>query len=507
MSGAEAQRVTAGGAAGSSGAADALPLGEGEWCVGPHEAPDVYELLGAGLRGGEGTTWRARYTGGLVSPLPRAVKVLQRPAGTSAAWPSADDEQVWRDQLALRQHHESDHLVRLFGVFPARAPHLRGQVAKAPDVVVVDMEFVPGPTLDELVRSAPASRAAVAERFAALVGLCRGLAALHSTEASSGNPAVHRDVTPSNCVVHPQRGGVLIDFGTLQLGPGGTDPAGRHTAAYAAPEVLADPFAPQLPSSDAYAAGAVAASCLLGEDPPRDPAEAAERVREACRALRLPPSVAAGVAAALSPDPVDRPVDLVAWAERLHAAVVRRRRPRAAVVGVAGAAAAALVAVAVVVPRGGAADGGAALSRGVVAQGSIDSPPDGSVVPDCSRFTGTATTGAGRTVVLAARNLVNRDPIHYVEPVVGYDRPRTSPQWQGSFWFNEQSVGQSFEVSLVDVDLAALQASLALRDPAADDAVVLRGAVLDSVVLTRGPGADGVTDCLLETAHGSADSG
>ena len=509
MSGTEAEAVTAGEGLGPP--TDPGSDSGGTWCLGPHEAPDLYELLGAGLRGGEGTTWRARYTGRLASPLPRAVKVLTRPASAAAGWPSADDEQVWRDQLALRQHHESEHLVRLFGVFPARAPHLRGQVARAADVVVVDMEFVPGPTLAALVRETPTTRAAVVERMRALVGVCEGLAALHSVEASSGNPAVHRDVSPANCVVHPERGGVLIDLGTLQLAPGGEDPRGRHTPEYSAPEVLADTRAARLPSADVYAVGAVAAFCLLGEDPPAVPDDAERRVQEACRRLGLPASVAAQVLAPLAHDPEQRPDGLVSWAQRLLREVSRPRRRRRLVIGWSAAAlAVAAGGVVVLLDRDDVAADPPALA-GVAPTGSIGSPPNGATVLDCSRFAGTATVGReGRALVLASRNLVNRDPLHYVEPVVGYDHPSstgTSESWQGSFWFNEQSVGQSFEVSLVEVDLADLQVSLAAKDPVADDAVVLGGTVLDSVVLTRGPGADGVTDCLLETAYGAADGG
>lgn len=510
MSGTETEAVTAGRGLGAPPDSDARGDGDGDgeiWCLGPHEAPDLYELLGTGLRGGEGTTWRARYTGRLASPLPRAVKVLARPASAAAGWPSADDEQAWRDQLALRQHHECEHLVRLFGVFPARAPHLVGQVARAADVVVVDMEFVPGLTLSALVREAPTTRAAVVERLKALVGVCEGLAALHSVEASSGNPAVHRDVTPANCVVHPQRGGVLLDLTTLQLALDDGDPAGRHTPGYSAPEVLADARAPRLPSADVYAVGALAAFCLLGESPPADPDEAASRVRAACRRLGLPGSVAELVLAPLAADPARRPVEVEQWAQRLVRQASRPVRRRRLVIGSSAAALAVAAGVVVVLVAPGDEGGGSAAVPGAAVRGSIDSPADGATVPDCSRFTGTATAGGeGRALVLASRNLVNRDPIHYVEPVVGYDRPRASASWTGSFWFNENAVGQSFEVSLVDVDLGGLQTSLAAKDPVAQDAVVLAGKSLDSVVLTRGPGADGATDCLLEEAYSADDA-
>lgn len=39
--------------------------------AGPPEAPDRFELLGEGIRGGEGLTWRASYHGALRSALPQ----------------------------------------------------------------------------------------------------------------------------------------------------------------------------------------------------------------------------------------------------------------------------------------------------------------------------------------------------------------------------------------------------------------------------------------------------
>jgi hypothetical protein len=51
--------------------------------AGPADEPDRWQLLGTGLPGGEGTTWQARYLGGLRAPLPRAVKMLRRPPGTA----------------------------------------------------------------------------------------------------------------------------------------------------------------------------------------------------------------------------------------------------------------------------------------------------------------------------------------------------------------------------------------------------------------------------------------
>ena len=67
--------------------ADSLPLGtrapraaevgpdepNGWWC-GPSDDPDRFELLGNGLAGGEGVTYKARYHGTSGTPLLVAVK-------------------------------------------------------------------------------------------------------------------------------------------------------------------------------------------------------------------------------------------------------------------------------------------------------------------------------------------------------------------------------------------------------------------------------------------------
>ena len=108
------------GPAGPAPASEPAPNG---WYAGPVDDPDRYELLGTGISGGEGTLWRARYRGGLASPIPFAVKALRPPPGAAPGWPSAADRRRWHDQQALLRHLEIDHVVRLHEVFAGPAPH------------------------------------------------------------------------------------------------------------------------------------------------------------------------------------------------------------------------------------------------------------------------------------------------------------------------------------------------------------------------------------------------
>ena len=316
---------------------DEIPAASGEavpsdqangWFVGPPEAPERYELLGPGLRGGEGVTWRARYRGHLSAPLPLAVKVLHRPSDAGPQWPSAEDRSRWHDQTTLLRHLRPEHVVRVNEISAGPAPHRLGEPLDPAYSVFIEMEWVPGPTLAERVRGHPATRATLPERIGWLADACEGLAHLHSHTRTEGNPTVHRDVTPANCIINPTRGLVLIDVSTLQLPTDGLDLAGRHTPAYSAPEVLADPYRPRGPEADVYAIGAMTVFCLTGEDPPSiqdDGIRVRRSLQHVIRELALKPQLLEHVLAALDPDPARRPGDLLSWAARLRALAVPRR--------------------------------------------------------------------------------------------------------------------------------------------------------------------------------------
>ena len=131
--------------------------------------------------------------------------------------------------------------------------------------LVVVAEYVPGPTLREVVASTPADqRAALAGRF--MPGLCEAVAELHESFAT---PIIHRDLTPGN-VVCPNADPltpVLIDLGIARIWHEGAMADTTHfgTRAYAPPEQYG--FGQTDVRSDVYALGLIAFFCLAGRDP------------------------------------------------------------------------------------------------------------------------------------------------------------------------------------------------------------------------------------------------
>jgi hypothetical protein len=292
--------------------------------AGPPEAPDRFELLGEGRRGGEGVTWRASYRGELRSAVPLAVKALHRPEGAGDDWPSAETLQRWRDRTVLLQHLHLDRVVWLNEIFVGAAPHPAGETSDDPPTPYLVMEWVDGPTLAELAGGRAATAATVGQRMQYVHEVAQALHELHAASRSAGNPSLHRDVKPGNCIVHPARGVVLIDVGGMRTTDDGFDPAGMHTPAYTAPEILRNPYRVRDESGDRYALGALAVFCLLGEDPP--PAGAAlpdlvaPRIRAVARTAGVtdPDALVAHVLAMLRSDPASRPTDGPRWAEELR---------------------------------------------------------------------------------------------------------------------------------------------------------------------------------------------
>ena len=492
-------------------AADAGELGPDEpngWFVGPADDPDRYELLGNGIAGGEGITWRARYHGNLDSPLPLAVKVQHPPVDPAPGWPSAQDRSRWRDQTTLLRHMRLDHLVRVNEFTSGPPPHHLGKVdTSAADSIIIEMEWVEGENLDAVIRAAPTTTANVETRARWIEDACTTLARLHSYTQTAGNPTVHRDVSPANCIITPDRGLVLIDVSTMQLPQDGLDLTGRHTPAYSAPEVLAMPHRPRSPSADVYAIGALAYFCLTGEDPPPAPA----LLRRAVRRLGLAPAAAAHVLAMLAADPGDRPHDLAAWSRqfrelaRPRRAVVLGRSLRRPVVAVplallvlAGATGVGLLArhdrsePARSEPV--AASGGITRTSFATARGRITWPGPDAVTRDCEYFTGTAAPQPGNTVILAEHNLSEADSTRYVQVVYGYDKPETVTTWRGAQYFNDNAIGQQIVVELIEMPLAE-----AKRMDAADyleaSRIATAGQVVAAVVVKHGRGKNPASPC------------
>jgi serine/threonine protein kinase len=298
------------------------------WWAGPADDPDRYELLGAGLSGGEGTTYEARYHGESGMPMIVAVKQLHRPPGEAAAWPAPEDWARWRDQLHIIHQVRNDHLVQVRTIFPGAPPHRRGEQteeagAGTPYVV---MDWITGMTLDQRLGSFAGS-VDPRLRVAWIGHLASAISALHSVTRTAGNPLVHRDIKPGNCMVAADGRLVLIDIGTLRRVSAQPDPLGMHSRHYAAPEVLADLAAPRDPASDVYSLGGVAYFCLTGSDPPAASDITEDSIRSA---LAVPWSWRRRVARHLLPllaaEPaVRRQVRLNTWAEQLRRI---SRRPR-----------------------------------------------------------------------------------------------------------------------------------------------------------------------------------
>jgi serine/threonine protein kinase len=201
------------------------------------------------------------------------------------------------------------------------------------------MEWVEGPSLDQRIRNGNPN---IRERLDYVRDLAEAIDSLHSITRTHGNPILHRDIKPGNCLIHPQRGLVLVDLGTLRRVDDGYDPRGPHTLHYTAPEVLRDPRNPRSPASDRYALGAVAYFCLVEDDPPAASGLLVRRTMRAeltAAAHRLgasaPEALADHILEMLHPSHRRRPGPCVRWADQAvalatsrEAGVVSRRRRR-----------------------------------------------------------------------------------------------------------------------------------------------------------------------------------
>ena len=513
------------------GGARPLPISTGEpgpadsngWYVGPADDPDRYELLGKGIAGGEGITWRARYHGSLDSPLPLAVKIQHPPVDPPPGWPSAQDRSRWRDQTTLLRHIRLDHLVQVNEFTSGPPPHRLGQVdLSLPELIIIEMEWLEGENLATVIRTAPTTTENVETRARWIADAGTTVARLHSYTQTAGNPTVHRDVSPANCIITPDRGLVLIDVSTLQLPRDGLDLAGRHTPAYSAPEVLAMPHSPRLPSADVYAIGALAFFCLTGQDPPPAAANGSDArtpmLRRAVRRLALAPATVAHVMSMLAPHPEDRPHDLSAWSgqfqelarpRRIVALTRSLRRPVVAgplaLLLAAGTAGAVLRtdqekshgnagATRTAPPGPVAASDGITRKSFRTARGSITSPLPGATTRDCEYFTGTASPRPGHTLILAMHNLSQADSVRYVEKVFGNDRPENLGTWRGAQYFNDGAIGQQITVELIEVPLSE-EEKLDEAEYLEASRIATAGEVVAAVVVTHEAGRHPESPC------------
>ena len=142
----------------------------------------------------------------------------------------------------------------------ARLPQVEATY-KMPDEFVVVYDFVPGDTLEALVKQAGPLDAAQAVSLA--LDICEAAGALHA------QGVVHRDITPKN-VVASSDGAHLIDLGIARLYAEGAtrDTNALGTWGFAAPEQYG--FKQTDARSDVYSIGCVLGYLLTGVMPDED---------------------------------------------------------------------------------------------------------------------------------------------------------------------------------------------------------------------------------------------
>jgi tetratricopeptide (TPR) repeat protein len=206
----------------------------------------------------------------------------------------------------------------------------------------VVMDYVPGLTLGELLRSRLATVARPFEPSLVLLWADQLLDALDFLHSHTP-PIVHRDVKPDNLKLTPLGQVVLLDFGLAKgsAGPWPSEPANEElrgfTPCYASLEQMRGLGTD--PRSDLYSLGATCYEFLTG----RRPEDAVERAlaRLAGRPDPCPPAheieegvgpfVASVVERAMSLDPDDRPASAAAM--RLDLAFAAQCRPTGALAG------------------------------------------------------------------------------------------------------------------------------------------------------------------------------
>lgn len=134
--------------------------------------------------------------------------------------------------------------------------------------VVIDMEFVAGRNLQDILRDA-GGPIAIEDAVNITVQVCDGLAFAHA------NHTVHRDVKPANILVSAEGRVKLVDFGLAEVLGTNSFAGGAGTYAYMAPEDFSESESSDL-QSDLWAIGVILYEMLTGRRPfcvnkPRDP--------------------------------------------------------------------------------------------------------------------------------------------------------------------------------------------------------------------------------------------
>ncbi len=392
--------------------------------------------------------------------------MLFPPAGRSGEWPSPSDLRRWHDNAALLRHLAQPHVVQLHDIFGGDFPHTKGSSSNVQSVAYLTMEWVEGPTLAEHLHDQPVTSASLAERLQYVHDIATAVASLHSSTRSSGNPVLHRDLTPANCIVHADRGIVLIDISTMRLVDDGFDPLGRHTPAYTAPEVLRAPHAPRLPSSDLYAVGAVTVFILTGRPPETIlESELTELLEEA--GSREPRAAVRHLLRLLDPEPDLRPSDILTWSRTLRSLASSRSRQRSVLVpappwsppawpspprrthepgsGPTQESCAAKAATNTTLGPVRDASKGISPHDFFSTSGRIITPVTKQKVRDCEYATGTAAPlPPGQTLIVTQHNRNESDDMRYLQVTYDYKKPEKLTTWRTANYFNDQPSGRTW---------------------------------------------------------------
>ncbi|HEX5323089.1 MAG TPA: serine/threonine-protein kinase [Capsulimonadaceae bacterium] len=134
--------------------------------------------------------------------------------------------------------------------------------------VVIDMEYVAGRNLQEILRDVGGSLP-VPEAVSIAAQVCDGLSFAHQ------NHTVHRDVKPANILVSPEGQVKLVDFGLAEVLGTNSYAGGAGTYAYMAPEDFEEDERSDA-QSDLWAVGVILYEMLTGRRPfsvakPKDP--------------------------------------------------------------------------------------------------------------------------------------------------------------------------------------------------------------------------------------------
>jgi hypothetical protein len=235
-----------------------------------------FQLLGRLGAGGMGTVYLAR---DLTRDEEVAVKVLHPHLAANA-------------QFLARFASEATAAARVAGFCTAKVLH--ADVNASPPYLVT--EYVPGPTLDEVLAGGGPLPASDVEALA--VGVAAALTAIHAAGIT------HRDLKPSN-VLLSRLGPKVIDFGIARA----LNASGEHTETgllfgtlgWLAPEQL---YGQSTQASDVFVWGLLIARAGTGWRPP---AELRVSLPTAADLDALPATLAGAVKAALNLDPANRP--------------------------------------------------------------------------------------------------------------------------------------------------------------------------------------------------------